>query len=37
MLARSYLFVPADRLQRFAKAQASGANALIIDLEDAFT
>ncbi len=35
MLARSYLFVPADRPERFAKAQASGADAVIIDLEDA--
>ena len=36
MLARSYLSVPADRLQRFAKAQASDADAAIINLEDAF-
>jgi citrate lyase subunit beta/citryl-CoA lyase len=35
MWARSYLFVPADRPERFAKAQASGADAVIIDLEDA--
>ena len=35
MLPRSYLFVPADRPDRFAKAQASGADAVIIDLEDA--
>ena len=35
MLPRSYLFVPADRPERFAKAQASGADAVIIDLEDA--
>src|SRR6188474_1543314 len=35
MLARSYLFVPADRPERFAKAQASGADVVIIDLEDA--
>ena len=33
--ARSFLFVPADRPERFAKAQASGADAVIIDLEDA--
>jgi citrate lyase subunit beta / citryl-CoA lyase len=32
---RSYLFVPADRPERFAKAVASGADAVIIDLEDA--
>jgi citrate lyase subunit beta/citryl-CoA lyase len=35
MLARSYLFVPGDRPERFAKAMASGADAVIIDLEDA--
>jgi citrate lyase subunit beta/citryl-CoA lyase len=29
------LFVPADRPERFAKASASGADAVIIDLEDA--
>ena len=34
-LARSFLFVPADRPERFAKALASGAGAVIIDLEDA--
>ncbi len=34
-LPRSYLFVPADRPERFAKAIASGADAVIIDLEDA--
>ncbi len=33
--ARSFLFVPADRLDRLPKAQASGAHAVIIDLEDA--
>ncbi len=33
--ARSYLFVPGDRPERFAKAIASGADAVIIDLEDA--
>lgn len=36
-LARSFLFVPADRPERFAKALASGAGAVIIDLEDAVT
>jgi citrate lyase subunit beta/citryl-CoA lyase len=35
MEPRSYLFVPADRPERFAKAQASGADTVIIDLEDA--
>jgi len=34
-IARSYLFVPADRPDRYAKALASGADAVIIDLEDA--
>jgi citrate lyase subunit beta / citryl-CoA lyase len=33
--ARSFLFVPAMRPERFAKALASGADAVIIDLEDA--
>lgn len=33
--ARSLLFVPGDRPERFAKAAASGADAIIIDLEDA--
>jgi citrate lyase subunit beta/citryl-CoA lyase len=32
---RSYLFVPGDRPERIAKAQASGADAVIVDLEDA--
>jgi citrate lyase subunit beta / citryl-CoA lyase len=32
---RSLLFVPGDRPERFAKAQASGADAIIVDLEDA--
>lgn len=32
--ARSYLFVPADRPDKFAKALASGADAVILDLED---
>jgi citrate lyase subunit beta/citryl-CoA lyase len=35
MIPRSYLFVPADRPERFAKALASGADAVIVDLEDA--
>ena len=35
MLARSYLFVPGDRPERYAKALASGADAVIVDLEDA--
>ncbi len=35
MPARSYLFVPADRPERYAKALASGADAVIVDLEDA--
>jgi citrate lyase subunit beta / citryl-CoA lyase len=33
--ARSFLFVPADRPERLAKALASGAHAVIVDLEDA--
>jgi citrate lyase subunit beta / citryl-CoA lyase len=32
---RSYLFVPGNRPERFAKAVASGAGAVILDLEDA--
>jgi len=35
MQALSYLFVPADRPERFAKALAAGAHAVIVDLEDA--
>ena len=35
MMPRSYLFVPADRPERYAKALASGADAVIVDLEDA--
>jgi len=35
MVPRSYLFVPGDRPERFAKAMASGADAVVIDLEDA--
>ena len=31
---RSLLFVPGDSERKFAKAQASGADALILDLED---
>jgi citrate lyase subunit beta/citryl-CoA lyase len=33
--ARSFLFVPGNRPERFAKALASAADAVIIDLEDA--
>ncbi|VVE43026.1 HpcH/HpaI aldolase/citrate lyase family protein [Pandoraea terrigena] len=33
--ARSFLFVPATRPERFAKALDSGADAVVIDLEDA--
>ena len=32
--ARSFLFVPANRPERFEKALASGADAVILDLED---
>jgi citrate lyase subunit beta/citryl-CoA lyase len=32
---RTYLFVPGNRPERFAKALASGADAIVIDLEDA--
>ena len=35
MEARSYLFVPGNRPERFAKALASGADAVVLDLEDA--
>jgi len=35
MTPRSYLFVPADRPERYAKAIASGADAVVVDLEDA--
>ncbi len=34
-LARSLLFVPGDRPERFAKAFSSGAHQVILDLEDA--
>src|SRR4051794_33097831 len=34
-LPRSYLFVPANRADRIDKALASGAGAVIVDLEDA--
>ena len=34
-IARSYLFVPGNRPDRFEKASAAGAGAVIIDLEDA--
>jgi citrate lyase subunit beta/citryl-CoA lyase len=35
MTARSYLFVPGNRPDRFAKAFASGADQVVLDLEDA--
>ena len=35
MSARSYLFVPGNRPERFEKARAAGADAVILDLEDA--
>ena len=35
LVARSYLFVPGTRPERFAKAIASGAHAVVVDLEDA--
>lgn len=35
MILRSLLFVPGDRPERFAKAEESGADAVIFDLEDA--
>lgn len=34
-MARSYLFVPGDRPERYEKACASGADVVIVDLEDA--
>ena len=33
--ASSLLFVPGNRPERFAKALASGADAVVLDLEDA--
>lgn len=35
MMHRSYLFVPGNRPERFQKALTSGADAVILDLEDA--
>jgi len=35
LTARSFLFVPADRVDRYAKAMASGADMVVVDLEDA--
>jgi citrate lyase subunit beta / citryl-CoA lyase len=35
MTPRSYLFVPGNRPERFSKALASGADRVIVDLEDA--
>jgi citrate lyase subunit beta/citryl-CoA lyase len=35
MTARSYLYVPGDRPDRFGKAAEAGADAIILDLEDA--
>ncbi|MEO8936604.1 MAG: CoA ester lyase [Burkholderiaceae bacterium] len=35
LTARSFLFVPANRTDRYAKAMASGADIVVIDLEDA--
>ena len=35
MTARTYLFVPGDRPERFEKALASGADVVVLDLEDA--
>jgi citrate lyase subunit beta / citryl-CoA lyase len=34
-VSRSFLFVPGDRPDRFAKAAASGADVVVLDLEDA--
>src|SRR5437868_7798182 len=36
-LMRSFLFVPADSDRKLAKGAASGADALILDLEDSVT
>jgi len=35
VIARSYLYVPGDRPERFTKALSSGSDAVIFDLEDA--
>jgi citrate lyase subunit beta / citryl-CoA lyase len=35
MIPRSYLFVPGNRAERFDKALASGADVVVLDLEDA--
>ena len=35
MIAKSWIYVPGDRPDRFAKAATCGANAVLIDLEDA--
>lgn len=35
MSGRSYLFVPGNRPDRFEKARSAGADAVILDLEDA--
>lgn len=35
LMPRSYLFVPANRPERFEKAWSAGADAVIVDLEDA--
>ncbi|MEO7010493.1 MAG: aldolase/citrate lyase family protein, partial [Caldimonas sp.] len=35
MIPRSYLFVPGDRPERFDKALTSGADRVVLDLEDA--
>jgi citrate lyase subunit beta/citryl-CoA lyase len=37
MIPRSYLFVPGNRAERFDKALGSGADAVVLDLEDAVT
>jgi citrate lyase subunit beta/citryl-CoA lyase len=37
MIPRSYLFVPGNRAERFGKALASGADVVVLDLEDAVT
>ena len=35
VICRTYLFVPATRTDRVAKAHAAGPDAVIVDLEDA--